>query len=240
MLLGVLAFPVAGINSLHVKTTINVTSYGGVSVERQLSRENIHELLSLLVTLKEAPHEYHTYLPLLLEKLEDFELIDDALNTEEMIVNTLTHLQYDEISSSFLNVFCFMVGNGTNSVILPPSSLLFIGCCRLMLEIIQFFPILYNLIWEMIIIPVVYTLFYLPQVSFPCGIWGISGDAELSTVGLLGKKETTIHGGKFGKYYLIAGFKGLWLTFPSEAGDIRYPQNWFIGSAITILEIEES
>lgn len=233
ILLGTAIMPATISSSIEQNATIKITTYEGAVIEKQLPIENINELLSLLNILKGNPSEYRVYLPVILKKLEEFGLIEDATRTEKAILENIKECQLNGPGNIFMNAFCFVIGKGTNSVILPLSTLLVIGYLRLVLRIVQYFPFLFN-VSLMASYFILGSLFYVPRLYFPFGIWDIGWDGEISTFGLFGYKDTTINGGKWGKSYLIFGFRGIWLTLPMEEG-YGYPKNWFLGTSLAIV-----
>ncbi|RLF64194.1 MAG: hypothetical protein DRN33_02700, partial [Thermoplasmata archaeon] len=86
ILLGTAIMPATISSSIEQNATIKITTYEGAVIEKQLPIENINELLSLLNILKGNPSEYRVYLPVILKKLEEFGLIEDAIRTEKAIL----------------------------------------------------------------------------------------------------------------------------------------------------------
>jgi len=108
ILLGTAIMPATIGSSIEQNAPIKITTYEGIVIEKQLPMENINELLSLLNILKENPSEYRVYLPVILKKLEEFGLIEDAIRTEKAILENIKEYQLNGPGNIFMNAFCFI------------------------------------------------------------------------------------------------------------------------------------
>jgi len=215
------------------ETVVRARTSTGEIQERSLSPSAAAQVQSMLNALQENPDRYQSLLPALLNKLEEHGLIEDARIWEQTIVEAIQDRQCDTQSNLFMNFLCFIIGNSTNSAVWTPLTLLHIALSRMTLQVIQQFPITYEILYSFIKM-LYYSLIYPPKLYFPVGIWSIGWEGQLSSFGLLGHRNTLIDGGKWGEQYLIFGFKGLCLTLPSERG-YEYTKNWLIGSATAIV-----
>ncbi len=233
ILLGTILIP--AINSeVNDKTLpVKVSTFNKEIKEKSLSFTTINEIKSLLNTLQNNPEKYEIYLPIILRKLDDLGLIKDAIETEQSMMRNIKNPITFTPNDNFLNVFCFMTGNSTNSVLLTISSSAIILFFNTLFWFTRFIPIL-NLIFPIIFEIIFYSMIYPPRIIFPVGFWHIGWEGEISTYGLLGYQNRTIHGGKFGKRCYVFGFKGLWLTLPMGEG---FTENWFMGTARAITEL---
>lgn len=231
ILLGTTLIPIVNSEFNPKDISIKVSTSQGITKEKDISIGEAEKLSAMFDTLLKNQEEFEIYLPLILKEMEGLGLIKNATQMEKEIVENIRDPQFNQQDELFINAFCFIAGQGTNSGIVPLSLISYLIFCRMFFRIIQYFPLIHN-ITSAIAYYIIITLFYLPRIFFPFGVWHIGWEGEISTLGLLGHKKNFIHGGKWGENYLIFGFTGLWITY--DMGD-GYPATWFIGSTIAVL-----
>jgi hypothetical protein len=231
ILFGTTLIPIVNSEFSDKEVLIRVSTSEWITKEKDISIDKAEKLSAMLDTLLENPEEFEIYLPLVLKEMEGLGLIKNVTLMEQAIVKNVRDPQFNQQDKLFLNAFCFITGKSTNSGIFSLSILLTVIFTRMISRITQYFPVIHNLT-SIIAYSILVSLFYLPRIFFPFGIWHIGWEGEISTLGLLGHKKNSIQGGKWGENYLIFGFTGLWITYDMEDG---YPANWFIGSTIAVM-----
>ncbi|MGC9308250.1 MAG: hypothetical protein ACP5FL_05665 [Thermoplasmatota archaeon] len=230
VLLGTLAVPV--IASSNTERQVPVKAYGsdGSSTEKQLSYSDVRTISAFLHELEQNPEDYTDILPVLLAKLEQTGLVEDAACLYETISGQVKKPASQQVDV-MANAYCFVLGRSTNSAVFGPLSMAAVGTVKVMLFMLQLYPVLYTLFYGLSQVTLD-VLLYPPRLYLPFATWNIGWDGHVSTLGLLGYKSSDIDGGKWGKTFLLIGFTGLLLTLPMGGG---YDRNWFIGSSALIV-----
>jgi len=225
MLSGSMLLPAVMSNAgedMDEKVTVKVRTSPGTISEREVSPAVGARLQSIIGQLNNHTDSYKTLLPVLLNILEDYGLIED---TESMKHAIMKHIQYSSGQahvpdrSLFFNFACFVVGYG-NSNLMTPAMLLSVILNRIHLipYLLGFALLAYQDLR--------------PRLSVPIGGWFVNSGG-MQTLGLFGHKSYTRDVGNAvppPALILVFGFTGLWISLLVKGIEHEY----FIGSAIAV------
>lgn len=237
ILLGTIVVPVVNSESAHEKVPIRVSTSDGITTKKQLSIEDADKLFSLLLLneLQDSSNEYEIYLPIVLNELETYGLIEDSIEMEKAILNSVKVINRENTSKDFpflFNICCFIAGYGDNSFLITPASFPTMNLIAILLFIFENYPLVTKLL-EIIGASSYLYLTLRPRIFFPIGGWVVARKGEIYTLGLLGYQHKSIDRGYIMPppvVFLILGFTGLWIGFLKD----EYEQTFCIGSTVAI------
>jgi len=212
------------------KVFVVVKNYDGKVSKKWISVEDKTILENLMHKLIETG-EFDVFLPVVLAELERYELIKDADEIAEEIME-ITDRNFAEMQylPFIFNAFCLIAGYGSNSWIETPASILSIFLYSIMDKLLSNSFI--HSIMETILFYIYFYSLFIPKTYLPLAGWIIAKEGKVSTLGLFGYQSMGTEKGNLvpPAIFILYKFVGLAITFLWQEREETY----VVGAAVAV------